>query len=216
MKVNVVNETQFHLRFRDCMFECGRFWDAPKSAEVTNHSTFSICEKFGKVVSGVKGALLYTLEVPGDDVHICVAFQNPFIGKFKLRAEFSKNMGAVIKNLNDNTTFTVRKEMGIRLAESKDKIRKSIGENDEASEDQNNPLEKKAQCHDIVKSDEKLLALDPVKVKAPVVTEKGAKEVVRMQFQLTAAPGSIGQVTLTQMEELRGYITPSLYRNNGD
>ena len=117
--INIVNETQFSLKYQTEWFDVGRFWDAPTNIAPFHQASFSGCSTFlgSAGYHGVSGAALFYLQIPGQlkEHPISVAFSNPGgTGSFKTRADFSYNMKEVWKRMDDQRTHNVDKVIGIQ------------------------------------------------------------------------------------------------------
>ena len=102
--INVINETQFSLKYEKEWFDVGRFWDAPTSIAPFSKASFSGCSTLWGAVGyhGVSGATLFHLCIPGQLIEhpITIAFSNPGTGSIKTRADFSQDMKEVWKRMD--------------------------------------------------------------------------------------------------------------------
>ena len=108
MTINIINETQFSLRYVQEWFDVGRFWSAPCNTRAFSHSSFSVSSTYWGAATyhGVSGAALFYLQIPGEveDHPITIAFSNPSTGSIKTRAEFSQDLKEVWRVMDKQTT----------------------------------------------------------------------------------------------------------------
>ena len=118
MIVNIINETQFSLKYEKEWFDVGRFWDAPSNTVAFGHSFFSGCSTFWGAAGyhGVSGAVLFYIQIPGQlkAYPITIAFSNPGTGSIKTRAEFSQDMKEVWKSMDEQHTYNAELDIGIQ------------------------------------------------------------------------------------------------------
>ena len=110
MVINIINETQFSIRYAQEWFDVGRFWSAPCNMAAFSHSAFSVSSTFWGAAGhhGVSGAALFYLQIPsqGEDHPITIAFSNPSTGSIKTRAEFSCDLKEVWKIMDKQITHS--------------------------------------------------------------------------------------------------------------
>ena len=106
--VNIVNKTQFSLKFENGWFYRGRFWDAPGSTKAFGCSWFSGCNTT-LLLEGVSGAALFYLQMPNQlgEFPIAIAFSNPgnSSGNFKIKANFTPDMRYVWETMKEQRSY---------------------------------------------------------------------------------------------------------------
>ena len=104
--VNIVNKTQFSLKFENGWFKHGHFWDAPGSTKAFGCSWFSGCNT-ALHLDGVSGAALFYLQIPNQfgEFPITIAFSHPSSGNFKIKANFTPDMRYVWATMKEQRSY---------------------------------------------------------------------------------------------------------------
>ena len=104
--VNIVNKTQFSLKFENGWFKHGRFWDAPGSTKAFGCSWFSGCNTALRL-EGVSGAALFYLQIPNQlgEFPIAIAFSHPSSENFKIKANFTSDMRYVWETMKQQRSY---------------------------------------------------------------------------------------------------------------
>ena len=116
--INVVNQTQFNLKYEKEWFDVGRFWDAPCNIAPFSHCFFSGSSTYWGAARyhGVSGAALFYLQIPGqlEEHPITISFSNPSMGSIKTRAEFCQDVKEVWTRMDKQCTHNDEKDVGVQ------------------------------------------------------------------------------------------------------